>query len=247
MSLPSSHQQPALPPYCKVIGFGNDANPILDAIKGLYSEVAVYNEAEAVSATPLDSDCMAIVIVTGNDDKAAQCAQRYYQAGILTLVVALNYHSVPQDCCDSQTTAPIHDIYEATKIILDLSFNECPYISTDFNNLHSLLHNSRHFRACSFIGHGEGRLAKALIEVDNVLSPYLATQHELMLSFNIYFNNDDDQVLTMHEFSVLSDYVKELPDSDDYYWGLNHDASIAYGSIKLALVLVEKKSVPECD
>lgn len=226
----------------KVIGYGNDVSSIaLDSMSRLdLNGISIIDANECHDIQPSNDDKMAIFLVTGDDERAANCARTFYQAGVLTLVITCSDACMPVDCCDTQALVSEEELISYTTTLLDIVFNTNSYICLDFCDLYSTLHDSRRFLITSTQSMGESRVANALSDIRNRLSASAIDAAENII-ISLYFNSCSNRPIAVNEVKCISDFISIVSQDTNAIFGISHDGSLAGDNIRMAFIVSGKE------
>ena len=235
--------QPAfgnLPTSFRVIGIGEATKEIIETVKSYgYDCVSATVLTEPFECIPTDEDKMVIIVAKDNEDHANSIAKTFHDAGVLTLGLLDN---ADLDCYDS--------------VVADVSCTEYPdliksilqpivtqgTIAYDFNDLRTTLADAKHFFIKSATGHGNERVAEAIGCIKSSLTSSLLKKIE-RLSIVLYFNKVGKQPLVMQEMTVLTEFLKELPENIEVIWAVYPDVTIEEHGIKLSVIAARKENI----
>ena len=63
------------------------------------------------------------------------------------------------------------------------------------------------------------------------------------ISILLYFNKEGEQPLLMQEMTVLTEFLKELPENIEVIWALYPDVTIEEHGIKLSVIAARKENI----
>ena len=115
-------------------------------------------------------------------------------------------------------------------------------IAYDFNDLQTTLTDAKHFFIKSATGHGNERVAEAVGHIKSSLSSSMLETIR-RISILLYFNKEDKQPLLMQEMTVLTEFLKELPENIEVIWALYPDVTIEEHGIKLSVIAARKENI----
>lgn len=230
-----------IPTNFKVIGFGASILSTLESISYCgYDSVSVYDANILKNIIPTDEDKMAIILVTGDLERAIQCAKTFYQAGVLTVAITLEGLFLPDDACDTQSSTKEYKFVEIIKCLLNVIFNYNGYVSLDFSDIDTTLRDSRYFEVISVYGLGESRMEDLTHEVLDYIDDIFANKVDKVIMV-LSFNKNVDRPLVMNGIRHLSMYFNTLPKEITALWGLYHNEIITTDSIRVSLILSGQK------
>lgn len=228
------------PIFVKVIGFGDASQPIVDAINeigydGLEASIAKVGE----EYIPSENDKMVILLVTEKSDQCLTVAKTYFDADVLTVGITVESDFTETMAVDSLTVSTANRMYDVVRTVIDPIFMQ-GYIGYDFNDLRLTLADTRHFVTISAEGYGEQRFNQAIESIKCFLTKEQVREIE-QISVFIYSNKDGVHPLIMQEVSVLTDFLKELPESINAIWAIYPDDTIRNDGIRISLIAAGKE------
>lgn len=235
-----TNTQNTLPTSFRIIGFGADSVPMIDAIQKMgYDGMSAEMADNANGIFPDDENVMLILLVTGDVENATTCAKTFYQAGVLTLAFCTENTMLPKDCLDSQTIIPIDKFVSSVVNILNPIVHS-GQINLDFNDISRALKDSRRFIVTTIQGTGLGRVANAIESIKEFIKEFSLNKIENLIII-LYYNKDSDQPFTMSDVSVISDYILTLPEEISVIWGLYQDEGLCNDDICVSLLCSGKE------
>lgn len=226
-------QQP-LPVSFKVIGIGSETTGIIEKVKSFdYDCVGCLVANAPTDCVPSDEDKMAIIVAYDNVEAANEIAKTYHDAGVLTigLVPEADY-----SCFDSVATETSSvDFSETIKNLL-LPVVSYGYICFDFNDLCTVLKNSRSFSTLTENGRS---VEEAVSNMQEKLEK-VAIQDIESLSAHIYFNRERRASIKMEDMVHLSNMISNLPESLNVIWSVNFDDTLPEELIKFTIIMSGK-------
>ena len=235
--------QPAfvnLPTSFRIIGIGEATKGIIETVKSNgYDCVSATVLTEPFECVPTDEDKMVIIVAKDNETRANSIAKLFHDAGVLTIGILKN---ADLDCYDSVVSeASCTEHSELIKAILQPIATQ-GMIAYDFSDLQTTLADAKHFFIKSATGHGNERVAESIGFIKSTLASSLLNKIE-RLSIFLYFNKEDKQPLVMQEMTVLTEFLKELPENIEVIWALYPDVTIEEHGIKLSVIAARKENI----
>lgn len=229
-----------LPTSFRVIGIGEATKEIIETVKTYgYDCVSATVLTEPFECIPTDEDKMVIIVAKDNEDHANSIAKTFHDAGVLTLGLLDN---ADLDCYDSVVADVSCTEYpDLIKTILQPIVTQGT-IDYDFNDLQTSLTDAKHFFIKSATGHGNERVAEAIGCIKSSLTSSLLKKTE-RLSIVLYFNKVGEQPLLMQEMTVLTEFLKELPENIEVIWAVYPDVTIEEHGIKLSVIAARKENI----
>lgn len=189
---------------------------------------------------PTDEDRMVIILADEFKDEAKDIAKSFYQAGVLTFIIATVPIIDATLFCDSQSISEIESMDRDVKAILDI-IAKPGYICLDFNDISNILRNFGYFRVIETVGKENGlRVSDALSKIDEKLSRQeMALTEKIIMA--IFFNRDMQPALTVGEIEPLSDYLSNYPEETTTIWGIFHDDEMTTDEVRLSSIISGKE------
>lgn len=227
-----------LPTSFHVIGIGEATKEIIETLKSYgYDCVSATVLTEPFECVPTDEDKMVIIVAKDNEDHANSIAKTFHDAGVLTLGLLDN---VDLDCYDSVVSeASCTEPPDLIKAILQPIVTQ-GLIAYDFNDLQTILADTKHFLIKSATGHGNERVTESIGFIKSTLTSSMLNKIE-KLSIFLYFNKGGIQPLAMQEMTALNDFLSELPESIYVIWAVYPDESIKDEEIKVTILAAGKE------
>lgn len=224
------YQQP-FPVSFRVIGVGTGVADIIEKVKSFgYDCVGCILAKTPEDCIPMDDDKMAIIAAQDNEDVANTIAKTYHEAGVLTIGLVYDPNIA---CFDSVMMDSRHeDFPEIIKTLLQPIVTQ-GYICFDFNDLCTILHDSRSFKTLT----AEGKNVEEAVNNMKKKLEKVPTQHIESLSAHLYFNRERQPSITMTDMKHLSEMISSLPESINVIWSVNFDDTLPYGSIKFTVIM----------
>ena len=223
-----------IPVSFKVIGTGSGAADIIEKVESFgYDCVGCVVAESPGDCIPADEDKMAIIVARDNEDVANEIAKNYHDADVLTIGLV---YGADFSCYDSVATdARREDFPEIIKSLLQPIVTQ-GYICYDFNDLCTILHNSRFFKTLTTAGKSvEDAVVNMQKNMENVV-----VQNMESLSAHLYFNRERQPAITMNDMSHLSNMLSELPKSVNAIWSVNTDDTLPDDMIRFTTILSGK-------
>ncbi len=224
------YQQP-FPVSFKVIGTGTGATDIIEKVKSFgYDCVGCILAETPGECIPMDDDKMVIIVARDNEEVANTIGKTYHEAGVLTIGLVYDPNIA---CYDSVMMDSRHeDFPEIIKTLLQPIVTQ-GYICFDFNDLCTILHDSRFFKTLTAEGEN---VEEAVNNMEKKLEK-VPTQHIESLSAHLYFNRERQPSITMTDMKHLSEMISSLPESINVIWSVNFDDTLPYESIKFTVIM----------
>lgn len=229
-----------LPTSFRVIGIGEATKEVIETVKSYgYDCVSATVLTELFECVPTDEDKMVIIVAKDNEDHANSIAKTFHDAGVLTLGLLDN---ADLDCYDGVVVETSCTEYpDIIKSLLQPIATQ-GMIAYDFNDLQTTLADAKHFFIKSATGHGNERVAEAIGCIKSSLTSSLLKKTE-RLSIVLYFNKEGEQPLLMQEMTVLTEFLKELPENIEVIWAVYPDVTIEEHGIKLSVIAARKENI----
>ena len=235
--------QPAfvnLPTSFRIIGIGEATKGIIETVKSNgYDCVSATVLTEPFECVPTDEDKMVIIVAKDNEDHANSIAKTFHEAGVLTIGLLDN---ADLECYDGVVVETSRAEYpDLIKALLQPIATQ-GMIAYDFSDLQTTLADAKHFFIKSATGHGNERLAEAVGHIKSSLSSSML-ETTRRISILLYFNKEGEQPLLMQEMTVLTEFLKELPENIEVIWALYPDVTIEEHGIKLSVIAARKENI----
>ena len=235
--------QPAfvnLPTSFRIIGIGEATKGIIETVKSNgYDCVSATVLTEPFECVPTDEDKMVIIVAKDNETRANSIAKLFHDAGVLTIGLLDN---ADWDCYDSVVSEASYTEYpDLIKAILQPIVTQ-GMIAYDFNDLQTTLTDAKHFLIKSLTRSGNERVAEAIGCIKSSLSSSMLETIR-RISILLYFNKEGEQPLLMQEMTVLTEFLKELPENIEVIWALYPDVTIEEHGIKLSVIAARKENI----
>ena len=235
--------QPAfvnLPTSFRIIGIGEATKGIIETVKSNgYDCVSATVLTEPFECVPTDEDKMVIIVAKDNETRANSIAKLFHDAGVLTIGILKN---ADLDCYDSVVSeASCTEHSELIKAILQPMATQ-GMTTYEFNDLQTTLTDTKHFFIMYATGYGNARLADAVGHIKSSLSSSMLETIR-RISILLYFNKEGEQPLLMQEMTVLTEFLKELPENIEVIWALYPDVTIEEHGIKLSVIAARKENI----
>lgn len=229
-----------LPVSFRVLGIGEAAKGIIEAVNSYgYDCVSAIVLTAPFECVPTDEDKMVIIVAKDNENHANSIAKTFHDAGVLTLGLLDN---ADLDCYDSVVAEASYTEYpDLIKALLQPIATQ-GMIAYDFNDLQTTLADANHFFIKSATGHGNERVAEAVGHIKSSLSSSMLETIR-RISILLYFNKEGEQPLLMQEMTVLTEFLKELPENIEVIWALYPDVTIEEHGIKLSVIAARKENI----
>lgn len=230
----------SLPTSFRVIGIGEATKEIIEKVKAYgYDCVSATVLNEPFECVPTDEDKMVIIVTKDNEDHANSIAKTFHEAGVLTIGLLDN---ADLECYDGVVVETSRAEYpDLIKALLQPIATQ-GMIAYDFSDLQTTLADAKHFFIKSATGHGNERVAESIGFIKSTLASSLLNKIE-RLSIFLYFNKEDKQPLLMQEMTVLTEFLKELPENIEVIWALYPDVTIEEHGIKLSVIAARKENI----
>ena len=230
----------SLPTSFRVIGIGEATKEIIEKVKAYgYDCVSATVLNEPFECVPTDEDKMVIIVAKDNETRANSIAKLFHDAGVLTIGILKN---ADLDCYDSVVVETSRAEYpDLIKALLQPIATQ-GMIAYDFSDLQTTLADAKHFFIKSATGHGNERVAESIGFIKSTLASSLLNKIE-RLSIILYFNKEGEQPLLMQEMTVLTEFLKELPENIEVIWALYPDVTIEEHGIKLSVIAARKENI----
>ena len=230
----------SLPTSFRVIGIGEATKEVIETVKSYrYDCVSATVLTEPFECIPTDEDKMVIIVAKDNEDHANSIANTFHEAGVLTIGLLDN---ADLECYDGVMVETSCTEYpDLIKAFLQPIATQ-GMIAYDFNDLQTTLTDAKHFFIKSATGHGNERVAEAVGHIKSSLSSSML-QTIRRISILLYFNKQGEQPLLMQEMTVLTEFLKELPENIEVIWSLYPDVTIEEHGIKLSVIAARKENI----
>ena len=230
----------SLPTSFRVIGIGEATKEVIETVKSYrYDCVSATVLTEPFECIPTDEDKMVIIVAKDNEDHANSIAKTFHEAGVLTIGLLDN---ADLECYDGVVVETSRAEYpDLIKALLQPIATQ-GMIAYDFSDLQTTLADAKHFFIKSATGHGNERVAEAVGHIKSSLSSSMLETIR-RISILLYFNKEGEQPLLMQEMTVLTEFLKELPENIEVIWALYPDVTIEEHGIKLSVIAARKENI----
>lgn len=223
--------QQSFPVSFRVIGTGTGATDIIEKVKSFgYDCVGCILVKTPSDCIPMDDDKMVIIVARDNEEVSNAIAKTYHDAGVLTIGLVYDPNIA---CFDSvMMDSRLEDFPEIIKTLLQPIVTQ-GYICFDFNDLCTILHDSRFFKALT----AEGENVEEAVNNMKKKLEKVPAQHIQSLSAHLYFNRERQPTITMTDMKHLSEMISSLPESINVIWSVNFDDTLPYDLIKFTVIM----------
>lgn len=225
--------------WCRVIGFGNDAEATIEGVKALdYTGLsAMMADRYPKDIIPSEYDRLCVLVTAGDVERVKPVARSFYQAGVLTLLVtddATAWHDLQ---VDSTTAVDSGEWLTAIRIVLEPIFSPYGIICYDFNDVASTLRGSGRFKVMEATSEGQGNNVEGALRKLRYGPDAAVAERMSML---VHYNREETE-LTMMDMKPLMEITKELPESLDLIWGVYGDQSMPKGRVRISIMMAGKE------
>ena len=224
-----------LPASFRVIGVGTGIEEVINKVKSLGLDgVSAEIAEDPYGCIPNDEDKLAIIIFTDLEETANRIANTFHDAGVLTLGFS---EDADPSCYDSIMLCESRNEYpEIIKALLQPIVTP-GMISSDFNDLSTILRDSDYFTVRSTSGNGVKEAAEKLGSAFNELD-FSCVDY---LSIHLYYNPNRSTPLAMSEMASIQQLMSKLPETVNVIWSVNSDENLKGDEIKLSAILAGKE------
>lgn len=216
----------------RVIGYGEKSQPVIEQVKALGFEglmTEVITETDNL-ASEVDNK-MVIVLVPEYFEGLDDLLKRFYQSGVLTILIAANNFDLSPDVCDSRTTVPLEQFAEVVKILAHALFIQGT-INYDFNDLSLTLRNTDNF----YTYKAEGKFTEAVDSLSKQSGIFEGAENGTLL---IIINRDKTNV-SVEDIDLLSKYICTLPENINMRWALYNDDTLPADTVRISVIIAGK-------
>ncbi|MDE5877850.1 MAG: hypothetical protein K2H47_10200 [Muribaculaceae bacterium] len=216
----------------RVIGCGEKSQPIIEQVKafefeGLVTEVIT----ETNNLTSEVDNKMVIVLAPEYFEGLDKLLKKFYQSGVLTILIAANNFGLSSYVCDSHTTVPLEQFAEVVKILVQALFIQGT-INYDFNDLSMTLRNTGNF----YTYKAEDRFAEAVDSLSRQSDIFEGAENGTLL---IMVNRDKTHV-RVEDIDLLSKYLGTLPENINMRWALYNDDTLPADTVRISIIIAGK-------
>lgn len=237
----SDYEKDRLPLSFRVIGVGKETAEVIECVNSMgYDGLEGIVAADDTTVSPTELDKMVILVTTSADcSRLEPLAKTFYQAGVLTIVVAASEPGLPDDCYDSLTVVEAGKIPAVLHGLLDPIFlHGC--VDYGFSDLSCTLKNTGSFMIADARGDNpESRMDDAVKAIINDTKHF--EQDIENMSLLIYCNVNLTPRLSMDELSAISKLVEELPVNLNMIWAVIYNNSLPETSLRLTAIVSGKR------
>lgn len=241
----------------RVIGIGHGIERVIGKVKSFgFDGVSVEVVNYPFECEPTDEDRMAIFVFIDCEDNANRIAEKFHEAGVLT--IGLSNEANPS-CFDSIYVDPMD--YDNTEIYgPDISCYErvlernaskyseiiksilqpivtTGYVSYDFSDLSLILKESGYFSVKRVSGESIGNAVENMQHELNDVS----LQDIEQISFNLYLNRESLKAVEMNEAASFSEMIFTFQDTVQTVWSVHFDETLLNNQINLVSILSGKE------
>lgn len=236
----TEHYAPS--PRIHVIGFGKQVEPAISNLgKCGLDEITAYMAQPDQDIKPDDDVILAILCIDDDEEMAMEVSKIFYEAYVLTLIVTTK--TVEGKYFDSMTKVNLSDIGSVVKSLLDPLFLH-GQISLDFDDLDTILRDSRHFLINNAVTKAvDNRIADALRKIEAQVLAHLSGYDEFLIII-IYFNPNLEPPFKIYETTPLTEFILKLPNNTNVIWAISRDEGMPNDEIRLSAIISGKKLNP---
>lgn len=220
----------------RIIGFGTNIENAIVQLRqlGFNSQTAkVYNPEQPPC---LSDDIKMVILLLGVREEASiRIAESFKATGALTLAVCANDIKMPVGCIDSQTNAPISEMYAVTKLLLDPLISVA-LITLDVNDIDRALRNSGEF----FLGEASGQIEDGIDDLMTDLMTKANMRKCQTFLLDIYNSPKTTQSLLRKVIEEFSNYIGQLPQNINVVWSASTDRMITEGRVRVQMIASPK-------
>ncbi|MDE6668464.1 MAG: hypothetical protein K2K26_02130 [Muribaculaceae bacterium] len=216
----------------RVIGCGIKSQALIEQVRvlrfdGLKTEVVT--ESDVLS--PDSDDQMVIVLAPDYFEGLNNLLKKFYQAGILTILISACNFDLPSGVCDSCTTVKPEQFADIVKVLAGSLFVQ-GFVNYDFNDLSLTLRNTGNF----YIYEAEGKFAEAVNSLSKQSGIFEGAENGALL---ITVDRDKTQV-RVEDIELLSKYLSTLPENINMRWALYNDDTLSADTVRISVIIAGK-------
>lgn len=217
----------------RVFCIGKEMSGVFRSIVSLgFEGVSIQSTSMFPNPAPTDEDKMVILLSNGDSQQLESIAKRFYQAGVLTLIVSSTTIDKLNGICDAMTVSHIESMPFIVKSLLE-PITKQGRINYDFNDLYSTLHNTEKFKIVSAIsGDDKNRIAELVNNLTDLWGNFTLYGTEF-ISLIFYLNKKGSPPLAISEFQPLLEYIGKFSENVTVLWALNYDDNLRPNEIRL--------------
>ncbi len=223
-------------PLCRVIGYGPEAIPAIDRIKGI-----AYDGLEAVAANDADriepaGERMCILLVAGDGRQAQSVAKDFCRTGALTLLISDAPRDWGTDDVDAMMAAGPDKWADAVKILLEPVFSAKGFVNYDFSDFARTLRSGHRFDVVEVVG----ETGESVAEMLSKIIPEGCEHNVEYASFILYFNKNTSAKTCADHARSLTDCLSRRLQSSGTVWAAFYDDGIDVGAVRLTAIVAGK-------
>lgn len=213
----------------RVIGCGIKSQTLIEQVSalgfdGLKTEVVT----ESDDLYPSPDDQMVIVLAPDYFDGLDNLLKKFYQAGVLTILISAHNFGLSPDVCDSRTTVKPEQFAGVVKTLLGSILIQ-GFVNYDFNDLSLTLRNTGNF----YVYEAEGKFAEAVDSLSKQSGILEGAENVALL---IMVNRDKTRV-GVEDIELLSKYFRTLPENINMRWALYNDDTIPADTVRISVII----------
>lgn len=241
----------------RVIGIGHGIERVIGKVRSFgFDGVSVEVVNYPFECEPTDEDRMAIFVFIDCEDNANRVAEKFHEAGVLTIGLSNEanpsfFDSIYVDSTDYDNTEIYgHDIscYERVLERNASKYSEIiksilqpivttGYASYDFSDLSLILKESGYFSVKRVSGESIGNAVENMQHELNDVS----LQDIEQISFNLYLNRESLKAVEMNEAVSFSEMISVFQDTVQTVWSVHFDDTLMNNQINLVSILSGKE------
>lgn len=215
----------------RVIGVGEYGDRDFQELRSMpYPEVTYEGHIASVSEIEVhESDMVAIIIALDNYDVAVEIARRFYQRGVLTVILS-DKKFEEKGCFDAQHVYRSYNVVTIVETLIRPMATQC-LNSFGFNDIRIALKNAGNYT--TLFAHDEN--------IDNLINKikfqksYLCLEHFKSVCINLYFN--PASTIAKDEIAKVKGLLDIMPVECNTVVGFHHDSTLEPDSVEISVIM----------